>query len=238
MATALLIAVQVSESASTAHALCDPGRGSQWGNWLAGWTKQPGQPVYSVRSDVEQYDPFVDNNSYGYKWSAAWVMLEAPGDHWSQIGWRKLKNWGEPMVRQHFIQATTGNPSSPYYEWSEQNYESIGTWTQYKVEYVVDPIYGFDYFTFFINGTYKPGTDASFVPNTATIAGEINNLSHQMPGGVNNHTSMPFGFYTIAAGQRYFYGTPFWNPSDYVSEFGVQVISGWQADIWDRRCTN
>lgn len=236
----LAVALLSGTSTGSVDASCDPGRShTSFGNWWAGWTKNVYQTVYSARSNIEEYDPFVKNENNGLRWSSAWVMLTrtATPVRFAQIGWRKEKNFNSPIERRVFVYATTGNPSNPYYFRFFPNNAAIGTWTQYKVTYGIDPYSG-GYFNFWMNGIWQTAFDEpDFTPDRVEISGEINNLGVQMPGGAYNHTSMPVGQYETASGNHNMLGTTFVSPG-YASEFAAIAINAWQVDIWDQKCSS
>lgn len=204
---------------------CNPNRTNDYRTFrFDGWYRTPGGAVGGVYSNIWNYSPFVYPISSTASYVVAWTMLtnSNPND-WAQVGWFE-NPYG---VRYTFIQTYDGS-GSPNTEFFAP--EATNTYTTYTMLYGNTP----GGFTYEWAGNVRQSF-ATFVPNQGQIFGETHTLADQMPGGYSN----PYyyeNFYNshiyYSGGWRAYSGTV----TDYSSDYGYQVDSSYNMDIWDKAC--
>lgn len=216
-----------SYPASNAEAWClNPyfERENNPGNYHAGWFRNTGSTPHGVKSYILNHDPFVWPNGSG---SSAWVMLTGAAGQWAQIGW--IEHFED--ARNTFIQFTTPtyDPEDPNGTVQTFYYppETIGTYTQYRIEYWGD----FEYWA----GSQGFGVSPNwFTPAAAQISGEILNLQTQMPGGYNSPAYFALAY--IYTGGWIAYDGDNSVTNGYTPEFASVEYSPIVTGIWDKQC--
>lgn len=224
---AILAIVTIYPPADVA-AKCNPGRASQYTNPKDGWYRIPGVPVVNgVRAYIYNYDPYAyplgiwPNGGH----STTWVMLDinATNNEWAQIGWME----GPQDYRYTVVQ----------YRWAAGDSNKLtvllppqpeGIFSEYRVEYWGD-------FHFYVGNTYYGYFDGAFVPDRATIAGELTNKASQMAGGYNNPAHIQLSRVNFSGGWQPFSGTTYIS-FGYGLEFANQKYDSYHVAIWDRKC--
>jgi hypothetical protein len=243
-AALLLSALIVPElHIGTALASCVPGRSSatQSSNWhdaairyIQIPTNQYGDPTQdaSVLADIYQYDPYVYRNAD----TSAWVMMQIYNGSssccWAQVGWDKYDVNGTDY-RETFTQWTHDETFSEN-DWPGD--VSPGQTTRYQVYFEG---YAFGNWLFYRSGSLIDAEGPEFIPTSAYVSGEINNLASQMPGGSSSnsvHEVFSNMGYMQPANTWGNFGGSATNP--YSQYFGNYYnTTNWLA-IWDKACSS
>jgi hypothetical protein len=221
---------------------CQIVRPPKHGNFFDGWLRAPNETVFETRAQIEEYNPYVAN-TYDDSISSAWVMLSdnhliGGVHHFAQVGWWKWRHPGQSDgTRSLFASWTVNNNGTIQEIWLPDNY-GVGAWVKYEVKYFND---GLSFNTYVMDGLFWQ-IQSDFVPNQATITGEITDVGNQMPGGTQNHDSLLDAFYQTGPGVNHFFNYPvpasIYISPGYSQEFASSVVNITQIDIWDQKCFN
>lgn len=211
-----------------ADAKCWPNRADNGIRYHDGWLRAPGVQVVGVRSRILNYDPWVQPGRF----STAWAMLQTnPSTHaWAQIGWVEYA-YDE---RYTLIQYTTGPNQGQHMTWFLSP-QPEGQLTYYQVERNIAGQWDFR-----LNGyaVLLPNPVSHFVPNMGSIAGEINSLASQMPGGYSNYNYEWLDSSQLEFGGAWqpFHGELYITPGG-ATHFGNYVLnSDYTIGIYDKKC--
>jgi len=221
-ASVLMLAVGfLVANTGTANAYCAIFRPDDGKHYWDGDTQTPGNGISGVSSDIWNYNPWVGSN---FDDTLDYVMLQASGGWWAQIGRRSQFNF----VELTFWQWTTA-PN----QWLNKNIagQPESTFSNYKVNYNSSS----NSFFFWLNGVNQGSVAAAFHPTYMSVAGEIQTLASQMPGAAEdtesnwNQTYRDFNNLWHAA-------SPIKMSIVNSTYFSYALISPGDVDIYDKAC--
>lgn len=202
-------------------AACNPGGANLDGTWFAGPDiKVPANIPRQVRSDIEEYSPFVEIGPV----TSAWVMLYRGGTKWAQMGW-----WKETNARFMFVQWTDDSG-----HWFTELLDDfpVGTFSTYEVNYNPGP----SEFVFQVdNSNYWYVSPTLWQPNALAAKGESHNYTDQMPGGTQAPMWLDRVQYTTG-GQWINIGTA--AVATDPNKHGALKSSNQLYKIWDKACNS
>lgn len=222
-----------------ALASCNPNRASQAGGWqdtviryISIPTDQSGLATQdaSVLGDIFQYDTYVPSGHH----ASAWVMLQNYINYrccYAQIGWLEDFSTGT-KYREGFTQWTH---DATYTTNVFPNDAPPGQTTRYQVFFNKG---GFAYWDFYENGNLIDAEPEAFIPTSAYVAGETDDLVDQMPGGTNAPETFSNLGYMQNDSWGSLYGSQLFNPTSDKQYFGAAYNGVNQLRIWDKACAS
>lgn len=234
--------------AASASAQCDPGRGTDFGNWLSGWVNGPdynnGNCLDGSQANILVYQPFIDTLSGTTYSSSAWTMIDnnlAPWNAvWAQVGWEQFSDRNKYFTETHNSDWPAGARTVDHYKAGSSD---LGDSPSFKVTYT-SGTQMFHFFTFDFNWDNVSNNEA-YTGCYTSQAGELTNYSNQMAGGYNNHAYVESS--EVHRVNDVWKVSTTWTPQKQASDgttaappvdAGDLKINSTRLEIWDKECSS